>query len=40
MLARHSTIRLTMDRYAPLRIDDPAAGLKRLPTVGNGVVKA
>jgi integrase len=38
MLARHSTISLTMDRYMHLGIVDLVAGLKRLPTLpgGNG----
>ena len=33
MLARHSTITLTMDRYAHLGIVDLAEGLKRLPSL-------
>ena len=36
MLARHSTISLTMDRYTHLGIDDLVAGLKRLPALSNG----
>lgn len=36
MLARHSTITLTMNRYTHLGIGDLAAELKRLPVVGNG----
>ena len=38
MLARHSTITLTMDRYTHLGIVDLVAGLKRLPAMpgGNG----
>ncbi|MBU4270781.1 MAG: tyrosine-type recombinase/integrase [Planctomycetes bacterium] len=38
MLARHSTISLTMDRYTHLGIVDLVAGLKRLPAMpgGNG----
>jgi integrase len=36
MLARHSTITLTMDRYTHLGIGDLAAELKRLPAVGSG----
>jgi hypothetical protein len=33
MLARHSTISLTMDRYTHLGIVDLVDGLKKLPTV-------
>jgi hypothetical protein len=33
MLARHSTISLTMDRYTHLGIVDLVDGLKRLPAV-------
>jgi integrase len=36
ILARHSTISLTMDRYTHLGIDDLVEGLKRLPVVGGG----
>jgi integrase len=37
MLARHSTISLTMDRYTHLRVVDLVNGLKRLPTVEGAV---
>jgi hypothetical protein len=33
MLARHSTISLTMDRYTHLGIVDLVDGLKRLPAM-------
>jgi hypothetical protein len=36
MLARHSTITLTMDRYAHMGIVDLASELRRLPALGNG----
>jgi len=36
LLARHSTITLTMDRYTHLGIVDLAAGLESLPNIGNG----
>ena len=36
LLARHSTITLTMDRYTHLGIVDLAAGLESLPDIGNG----
>ena len=32
-LARHSTITLTMDRYAHLRVGDLVEGLKKLPAI-------
>ena len=39
LLARHSTITLTMDRYTHLGIVDLAAGLESLPDIGNGKAK-
>jgi hypothetical protein len=36
LLARHSTISLTMDRYTHLGIDNLVAGLKRLPALAGG----
>jgi Site-specific recombinase XerD len=36
-LARHSTITLTMDRYAHLGVGDLVEGLKHLPAIGNNV---
>jgi len=36
LLARHSTITLTMDRYTHLGIGDLAEGLKSLPAVSAG----
>jgi hypothetical protein len=36
MLARHSTINLTMDRHTHFGIDDLVAGLKRLPALAGG----
>jgi integrase len=36
MLARHSTITLTMDRYAHLGVVDLVEALKRLPAIQPG----